>query len=160
MTMATTTSNNKNRDASNATQTDSLKGNARIQIRLSRGPISITSNTILVTINNDNNNNSNNNNNGTANPLDNDWDKNASQESRIGEAIDILDSEKTSSNNRVKRRCLRRKGSSISEQSAKEMLHDNCDRLSSLLMQTRRNMEMTSDGFHSSDDDESDLEDS
>ncbi|CAJ1959663.1 unnamed protein product [Cylindrotheca closterium] len=80
---------------------------------------------------------------------------NASPECYIDEAIHIAKAKETK---RAKRQSLRRKGSSMTERSVKELLHDNSDRLSSLLMQSRSRKEMAGDGFLSSDD-ESDLED-
>ncbi|CAJ1959662.1 unnamed protein product [Cylindrotheca closterium] len=82
---------------------------------------------------------------------------NASPECYIDEAVDITKAEET---RRSKRQSsLRRKeGSSISERSVKELLHDNSDRLSSLLMQSRSSKVTLCDGFLSGDDD-SDLED-
>ncbi|CAJ1968597.1 unnamed protein product [Cylindrotheca closterium] len=137
--------------ASNATQqADCLKGNNTFLARLSR-PNSIntttSSSSTTTSINTMNQH--------ASHPLDANSD-NASQESRIDEAIDIIDSEETSNNKRPKRQSLQRKGSSISERSAKELLHDNCNRLTVLVQ--RSSIEMTRNGFLSSDD-ESDLED-
>lgn len=78
-------------------------------------------------------------------------DEDASHESAIDEAIEIL-SEASERAKRPKTQSLQRRESSLSERSAKELLKDNSDRLS-VMIQT---FSIRADDYESSDDEDLD----